>query len=311
MTDPNEPLPEWLRDELDAPCAMGEGRNDQMIRIGPTLIKLGHDADSLFELFCDLYGDLDASQHREVAAVCRQAVKYASKEDAQVMKGEWIERKKILNLAAREARIALPQILVDFAWPLGEIGAKWMWSKLSPIMQREGFLKTLFKDDDVIWIGQVWETGVREKNGREVNYANRFKTLREWLAIGVPPRSEFVSHCTFKTGTNSRCNESVWERKYMVVESDILSHDEVGAVFRYLSEHQKLTLRAVVTTGGKSIHGWFDWPKDANEETVAEWAATLQGLKCDPSTLRPSQPVRLPGTTRRDTGRPQELIWLA
>jgi hypothetical protein len=93
----------------------------------------------------------------------------------------------------------------------------------------------------------------------------------------------------------------------MVVESDLLTPDEVGAVFRHLREWHDLKLHAIVSTGGKSLHGFFEWPGDG---VAADWAAWLKGAKCDPSTLRPSQPVRLPGCIRGNTKRPQELLYL-
>ena len=304
-----EQLPSWVTDELMNPVPMGSGRNDQMIRIGPTLVRAGHDADSLFDLFWDLYGDLDQSHEREIQAVVRQSIKYAAKEEKTIIKSEWIERRKFLNKLMRDKKAILPEVLRDFHWEIDEMRDDFM-AKVPLAQQRILFLDAMFEPEDIIWIGQVWETGQREKRGKRVNYQFKFKPCEQWLCEGIPGRSEFVSHCTFQPGTNSRCNDSVAERKFMVVESDVIPVEQIGAIFNYLSQHQNLNLRAIVTTGGKSIHGWFDRPTCASDDTMEEWAAVLEGLSCDPSTLRPSQPVRLPGTTRRDTGRPQELLWL-
>jgi hypothetical protein len=48
-----------------------------------------------------------------------------------------------------------------------------------------------------------------------------------------------------------------------VVESDVHSKDEMGAIFKWLRDEVGLTLRAIVDTAGKSLHGWFDFPKEA------------------------------------------------
>jgi hypothetical protein len=178
---------------------------------------------------------------------------------------------------------ALPRILEQYAGPVPKAPERSLQA------QRRLFLTTLFQPHDVLWMGEVFQKS--------------FLTLEEWLKrpaiFGC-----FVSHCTFKPKSKSRCNDNVAERKYLVVESDELKPHEVMAVFRALEQHHGLTLRALVNTGGKSIHAWFKWEGDAGD-----WAAVLKGYKCDPATLRPSQPVRLPGIIRPDTGRPQELLF--
>ena len=70
-----------------------------------------------------------------------------------------------------------------------------------------------------------------------------------------------------------------------------------------------MRLRAIVDTAGKSLHGWFDYPGD---EVIEELRVVLRVLDCDPAMLKASQPVRLPGTRRKDkNGLPwQRLIWL-
>jgi hypothetical protein len=65
------------------------------------------------------------------------------------------------------------------------------------------------------------------------------------------------------------------------------------AVINFLK--QRLKLRAVVDTAGKSLHAWFDYPTDPQ---VAELRVILKELKCDEAMFRPSQPVRLPGVRR-------------
>ena len=198
-------------------------------------------------------------------------------------------------------RRLLPQILIDYAWPYKTIRDSGEWAFRALSYQRDAFLKRMFEPDDTIWIGEVWHSGDKRPQN-----ASHFRTLSEWLKLPLIPW-EFVSHCTFAPGSTCRCNDSVEDKKYLVVESDILSIDQVGAVFAYLDDCG-LPLQAVVSSGGRSLHGWFPWPGDPE---IDDWSAALEGLLCDVSTLRPSQPVRLPGIVRRNTGRPQELLYLA
>ena len=62
----NEPktdlLPDWITWEIEHPVAMGDGRNNQMIKIGPTLVRLGYTEEQLVEIFHDMYDDLGQSK---------------------------------------------------------------------------------------------------------------------------------------------------------------------------------------------------------------------------------------------------------
>jgi hypothetical protein len=300
--------PAWVEWELSHPKDLGDGRNNQMIKIGPALLRCGHDVDSLYELFCNLYPDANSTaQQHEIMSVCKSATRYVEKQDKTFTKSAYVKWQRHLTVIANRMRAKLPWILEAYQWPPEEFTCPTV--DLPLWEQRRLFLSTLFEPDDVVWIGNVWETGKRTTtSGRQVDYRDHFQPVDDWL--GRPIRSEFVSHCTFQTGSNSRNNESVAKRCYIVVESDVLTVSQSGAVFNYLANACELNLRAIVSTGGKSIHGWFDWPIGANDVAMAECGAVLSGLKCDPATLRPSQPVRLPGCIRRDKSRPQELLYI-
>lgn len=158
-------------------------------------------------------------------------------------------------------------------------------------------LLSLFDDDEFVWVGRdIYDSG---KPGHKW----RFRTPDEWIA-NDRSLGPYICPNPFWPGSFSRCEASVQKRKFLVVESDVLSRDETGAVFRALNE-RVCRLRAVVDTVGKSLHGWFDYPTigDARDH----WNL-LVSLKCDPSMLNPSQPCRLPGMLR--DGRYQRLIYL-
>jgi hypothetical protein len=110
----------------------------------------------------------------------------------------------------------------------------------------------------------------------------------------------------FRPGSTSRSNANVECRQFLVVESDVLHRDEVGAVFLFLQRRLGHPLRCIVDTGGKSLHGWFEAPPEGT--LLARLKAGLTGLGCDPKMFNPSQPARLPGALR--DGKEQKLIWL-
>jgi hypothetical protein len=54
--------------------------------------------------------------------------------------------------------------------------------------------------------------------------------------------------------------------RFLVVESDTLTKDQVGAVFAYLHRRLRYRLHYIIDMGGKSLHAWFDAPRFACEK---------------------------------------------
>jgi hypothetical protein len=314
MTPWRDVLPDWVVKEIDAPVAEGEGRNNQMIRLAPRMLEHGLDPFELLTIFRGMYGILDYEKDNEIQKVINNALKYVRDEegtpiDHGISREAYAEEKLRLENITRQAALDLPMILEKGPWPeelirihgnmkREQLGRPF-FEELGLVEQRREFIRYLFYPHDILWAGDIYDSG-------KSHHAARFKSVSEWLQM-PHIRGEFCSHCTFKPGTFSRLNANVVARRYMVVESDKLDTDSVGAVFQQLTR-LGLTLRAVVHSGNRSLHGWFNWP---GEDTIEDWKALLVGYQCDPSTTRASQPVRLPGCVRRKTGRSQELLWMA
>ena len=146
-------------------------------------------------------------------------------------------------------------------------------------------LLSLFDESDVIWIGDIKDSG-------SPDHANNFKTRREWDREESAP-AQFTCPATFKPDSYSRSKVNVLARPFLVVESDTLKKEEIGAVFRWLNKY--LPLYAVVDTGGKSLHGWFAMPP---AKSVPLLKQTLMELGCDGKMFTESQPCRLPSAKR-------------
>jgi hypothetical protein len=159
----------------------------------------------------------------------------------------------------------------------------------------------LFPAQDTLWIGELRESGSWRN-------ARRFRTAAEWLRSGIVPGPRIVPS-SFRPGSLSRNLASMVRRRFLVIESDTLSVPEQGAVLRWCADPQggKLRLRAIIHTGGRSLHGWFDAPP-AGAQSRLQWIVTEWGA--DPALFCPVQPVRLPGWPREDTGRMPALIYL-
>ena len=155
-----------------------------------------------------------------------------------------------------------------------------------------------FKVDDVLWMGDKFDSGKPE-------HACHFKTAVEWLGENTVP-APFICPASFKNNSHARSNDNVLARRFLVVESDVLTKDQVGAVFKWLQADAKQELVAIVDTAGKSLHGWFRYPAD---DQVDHLKTILPAYGCDPKLFTASQPVRLPGALRGE--KHQKLVYLS
>ena len=215
------------------------------------------------------------------------------------------------RLAARAE--ALKEMLLSpsspFAWPVSEI-INGSTLKCRPPSDQAYLLFSLFDPDAIVWNGEVWESG-------QPQHGLRFRPVREWKAeasslmrlLDLPiPFGPFIVPSRFKAGSTARTKENLIEPCFLVVESDVLMPDEFGAILRWLNQELDMHLYAVISTGGKSLHGWFKYPPP---ELLAELKVILPILGCDPKMFGPTQPCRMAGVLRRETGRIQEMIYFS
>jgi len=149
-----------------------------------------------------------------------------------------------------------------------------------------------------VWIGDVFSSGKPE-------HKTNFRPIADWYQIGSA-MGNFTCGSSFKPGSFQRSNANCNGTRFLVIESDTLAKDEVGAIFAYLNLRLHFNLHSVVDTAGKSLHGWFDAPRDKRIE--ARLKVLLTAFGCDPKLFTYSQPVRVPGAYR--DGRLQRIVWL-
>ena len=201
-----------------------------------------------------------------------------------------------LRAAAERFR---PELFDFFRWPKAQI------LEDSPLLvsERDGedqfrtWLK-LWPACSTVWIGDVYSSGKPE-------HRTHFRPVSEWYQIG-PVMGNFTCGSSFRRGTYSRSNENLDGHRFMVIESDTLSHDEIGAVFAFLKRRLRYEMHCIIDTAGKSLHGWFEVPPNKIWENRLK--AGLEVFGCDPKVFTYSQPVRVPGAWRN--GKLQRLIWL-
>jgi hypothetical protein len=192
-----------------------------------------------------------------------------------------------------------PELFEKFHWPFAQIIAD------SPLLVSERDADEQFRTwlrlwpaHCHVWIGDVYSSGKPE-------HRTNFRPVADWYQIG-PVMGNFTCGSSFKPGSFQRSNANCNGTRFMVVESDTLPKDEVGAIFAYLNRRLHFNLHAIIDTAGKSLHGWFDAPRSPRIE--AQLKATLTVFGCDPKLFTYSQPVRVPGAYR--DGRLQRIVWL-
>ena len=215
--------------------------------------------------------------------------------------------RKALALRSREARGLIIQ-----AWPWERVD---MWSASDPLpesdLQQARAVLRLFGAADVVWCGAFKDSIAPEdveacSTARVARVRGCFRSCADWLRSAELPGPRIVPSA-FVAGGTSRSKEAVRQRRLLVIEHDHLSIPEQGAMLRWLWEKAGLSLRAIVFTGNKSIHGWFDAPPAAD---MPELETVLTAMGYDPASFNPAQPYPLPGWPHPKTGIKSELWFL-
>lgn len=176
------------------------------------------------------------------------------------------------------------------------------------------FLKKLFLDDDFVFIGEPWHSGKGKGEGH-------FRPVSEWLDLSNIPRQR-IAPSIFHPGTIARTRESVKERKFLVMESDDLigrkpvnwkeceaNKAACNAIFRWCVKVLGLRLVAVIDTGHRSLHGWFEMP--GHPRMLQELQEIGPSLRLDPNLFTNiTAPLRLPGCVHQETKYPATLLYL-
>jgi hypothetical protein len=167
------------------------------------------------------------------------------------------QEKTILATIRVNAERFIPEMLDVFYWPYEKIieDSPLQVCERDPEDQFRTWLR-LWPAHCIVWIGEVYSSG------SPVNRTN-FRPLSEWSQIGAPAMGNYTCGSAFKPGSFSRSNENLLGHRFLVVESDTLSKDEVGAIFAYMQRRLHYRLHCIIDTAGKSLHGWFDAPRNA------------------------------------------------
>jgi hypothetical protein len=205
------------------------------------------------------------------------------------------QREQFRRLRLRTER-SLPQIINSFACDVSDF---WDRSPHRLVAEADGdwrLLMQLFNPEDVVWVGNPKDSGP--------GFASHFRPASEWLRTSTPPGAH-ICPSVFKPGAFSRSTDNIIAHKFLVIESDTLEKKDFCALVRWLE--QILWLRALVDTGNRSIHSWWQMPPLA---PLRELREVLPAIGCDKALFSPAHTCRLPGAVRKETGKMQYLHYL-
>lgn len=177
------------------------------------------------------------------------------------------------------------------------------------------FISTLFRPADVLWTGEVFESG-KERDARRWKTAREWIELPDWLRLGP-----MISPATWPAGTFSRAAAAVVTAPFVVLDFDgfdgrkperpaeIKKHVASSlALVRWIREGLEWRLAAIIWTGGKSVHAWFHTPPP---EALESLRTTASALGVDNGLIgRGEHPARLPGQRHGKTGQVSRVLWL-
>ena len=227
----------------------------------------------------------------DASRLLRSKLDFRTAEEKAAAKVKSDERAQ-LKYDAMRLRRGLERIYEQYHWDLPRYSREESWNR---------FLK-LWAPNEILWIGDVWDTG--EKG------IGHFRTVDEWRAVNVNfYANRFTTGSTFKPAKSDRIQANVLTTPYVIIEFDSLATDPEenkrrgAALLNYL--RSAFDLKMMVDSGNKSVRGWF-----ANDARMTDPAKFfLRQLGADMQTMRPSQPVRLPGAVR-DNGTIQSVLYV-
>jgi len=211
------------------------------------------------------------------------------------------------------ARGRRPVIVEEYRWHPADL-----WED-SPIRPEEAaddprvFLASLFHPADSVWTGAVHESGERHRD--------RWRSVANWFNASLDEIGPMTTPATWKAGAVSRSRDWIASAPYVVLDfdgqdgrkpetpADLARHlADSLALVRWLRERLRWHLAAILSTGGKSVHAWFENP---GRDCLDSLRPTLSPFGIDAGLIgHPEHPCRLPGQVHQGTGRRSRILWL-
>jgi hypothetical protein len=288
MLETRKQLPQFVRDLLASPPAIGNGMNAWLFRVARVMHPYRDRTEIVATLAASVADQPVAMLDIERAVKNSKDCAWSPESPLPAPRPQaW----PAVNLEQREAITATGGGLADI-WEASPV--KWETSQ----NQAEGIIDSLFPGNPLLCVG---------KSSREFATRSRSKWQGRLSAMQLIVPSPMTS----RTGITKEGKESehtlsnTGPRQFLVIEQDQGTPDEQAAILLHLSKMGPLVLAA--HSGSKSLHGWFACLGRPDEELRAFMNHAVT-LGADPATWTRSQFVRMPDGTR-DNGKRQRVFY--
>jgi hypothetical protein len=178
-------------------------------------------------------------------------------------------------------------------------------------------LETLFKPNEMLFIGDRYNPGIINKTIRKVkDWIRYFQTGGKTAPfIIINPLTGRAAPAKGGDKETLRGDLCVKNFKFCLIEFDNLSHKDQMKFWAAV----KLPIVVLIDSAGKSIHGWIDVQRLAKVETPEQWQSQIKGrlydrilrpLGVDTTCSNPARLSRLPGHWRGEKAM-QRILWLS
>jgi hypothetical protein len=302
------------RDRLATiPPPGGNGCHLDLLGIANLGVIAGLDADTIHR---DIRVNIPAGKRRVSDKEITDAVRKAIKDHTGEAPAVFIRKEK----PSFDGKLVMERLIkrgvgVDEAglWESSPVRLDW-----PPEDDTVRFLSALFLPDDLVFIGNQYDKGTP---------GDTIRHSQEWIDLiqsGVTPPGPFIcinplsgKEGMTKAGNPSfKCDSTVNAFRYCLVEFDNKTKEEQVHFWSTVN----LPVKALIDTGGKSIHAWLDVSRLAAVNNLDQWAVNikhrlydliLRHFGVDGACSNPSRLSRLPGFIRPETKKYQSLMWLS
>ena len=197
-------------------------------------------------------------------------------------------------------------------WEVSPIRIDW-----PPKEDAINFLSIMYEPTDLIFIGEQLTKGILGQSIRTsaawINFFNKGGHLPSLIMIN--PLNGIACEKKSGDGISLRGDANIAVFKFGLAEHDDLTKEDQIKFWAAIN----MPIRALVDSGGKSIHGWIDL-QALGIKNLEQWSnfikhrlynQILTPLGVDSACSNPSRLSRLPGHFRTEKGNYQRILWLS
>jgi len=302
---PHHTIKRYLESLLEIPPPGGGGCHAALLGVANRGVHAGLSEQQLFK---DIRGAIPRGKRRvpdgEILAAIRRAIVDAG---AQEDPKPYVQKPQI------DGKAALQRILADGKaedeadlWELSPVRLDW-----EPQEDTQRFLAAMYEPDELVFIGDRCEAGILGKN---------IRTVRKWIDF-FKSGGKAGPFIVINPLTGKRSKTKNGDRETYRGDGCIASYRYALAEFDDLPKEQqirfwtgaRLDIKAMVDSGGKSVHAWLLVEVSGGDEWDTEirgklYDCALTPIGIDSTCRNPARLARLPGCVRGENI--QKILYL-